>query len=201
MRQLRIAETEKYAHVTFFFNGGVEKMEIGEDRVMIPSPNVATYDLQPEMNCSAVTKAVVDRIRSGIYDVIVLNFANPDMVGHTGNMEATVEALRAVDACVGEIEETVRLAHGTMLVTADHGNIEKMIDENGKPYTAHTTNLVPFILVDDGLKQVKLREGGRLEDIAPTMLELLDIKKPQEMTGVSLIESGLVNYDQISFAF
>ena len=200
LRQLRIAETEKYAHVTFFFNGGVEKMDIGEDRVMIPSPNVATYDMQPEMNCQAVTRAVVDRIRSGIYDVIVLNFANPDMVGHTGNLEATITALEAVDACIGQIEATMRLAHGTLLITADHGNVEQMLDADGSPHTAHTTNLVPFILVDDNLKQATLHPG-RLEDIAPTILQLLDIKKPKEMTGESLIESGINNYSQMSFAF
>ncbi|MEG1500637.1 MAG: 2,3-bisphosphoglycerate-independent phosphoglycerate mutase, partial [Clostridiales bacterium] len=155
LRQLRIAETEKYAHVTFFFNGGVEQMEIGEDRVMIPSPSVETYDLMPEMNSSAVTKAVIDRIESGIYDVIVLNYANPDMIGHTGNVQATVLALNAVDACLGQVEKAVRDMGGTLFITADHGNVEKMISDEGKPMTSHTTGLVPFIFVDDKLAGVR----------------------------------------------
>ncbi len=200
LRQLRIAETEKYAHVTFFFNGGVERMDVGEDRVMIPSPNVATYDMAPEMNCSAVTKAVIDRIGSGIYDVIVLNYANPDMVGHTGNLGATITALNAVDFCLGQVEQAVKEVHGTLIVTADHGNVEKMMAEDGKPFTSHTTNLVPFILADDSLRNLELRQG-RLEDIAPTILQLLGLRQPSEMTGSSLIASGLQNYSQLSFAF
>ncbi|MCR4962744.1 MAG: 2,3-bisphosphoglycerate-independent phosphoglycerate mutase [Firmicutes bacterium] len=196
LRQLRIAETEKYAHVTFFFNGGVEKMEAGEDRVMIPSPNVKTYDLQPRMSAAAVTNALVDRIRSGIYDVIIVNFANPDMLGHTGDIKATVQALEYVDQCLGRLEEEIREAGGTLLITADHGNVEKMV-ENGLPMTSHTTNPVPFIVVDDNMRYLHLRDGGKLEDIAPTMLQLLGLRQPEEMTGRSLIDQGLKQFDQL----
>ncbi|MCL2678003.1 MAG: 2,3-bisphosphoglycerate-independent phosphoglycerate mutase [Clostridiales bacterium] len=200
-RQLRIAETEKYAHVTFFFNGGVERMEAGEDRVMIPSPNVTTYDLKPEMSASLLTRTVIDRIESGIYDVIILNFANPDMLGHTGNLEATAQALEAVDACLGQIEEALRQAGGQLLITADHGNVERMRDENGKPVTKHTTGRVPFILLNDAYKGSLLREDGDLQDIAPTVLHLLNLKQPAEMTGHTLIVKGLQQYDQLSLDF
>ena len=197
LRQLRIAETEKYAHVTFFFNGGVEKMEVREERVMIPSPNVKTYDLLPEMNANSVTRTVIDRIESKIYDVIILNYANPDMVGHTGNIEATVKSLEFIDACLGQVQAAVEEAGGTLIVTADHGNVERMIDKDGLPMTSHTTNRVPFIIVDEGLRHLQLREG-RLEDVAPTILHLLGLKQPAEMTGQSLIISGLQQFDQPS---
>jgi len=185
LTQLRIAETEKYAHVTFFFNGGVEKAYEGEDRVLVPSSKVATYDLKPEMSAFEVTDRVVERIESGKYDVIVLNFANCDMVGHTGVFDAAVKAVETVDACVGRMVDAVDKQGGVSLITADHGNADKMKEPDGSPFTAHTTNKVPFIVV--GCK-CTLREGGRLSDIAPTMLRLLDLPKPQEMTGVSLIE-------------
>jgi len=186
LTQLRIAETEKYAHVTFFFNGGVEKAYCGEDRILIPSPKVATYDLKPEMSAFDVTDAVVEKIKDDIYDVIILNFANPDMVGHTGIFEAAVKAIEAVDACVGRIVEAIREQKGTLLITADHGNVEQLIDyDTGEPYTAHTCNLVPLILVGD--RPCELR-SGRLADIAPTMLRLLNIQKPVEMTGSSLLK-------------
>lgn len=187
MTQLRIAETEKYAHVTFFFNGGVEVPNPGEDRVLIPSPKVATYDLQPEMSAYEVTDAVIERIRERKYDVIILNFANPDMVGHTGIMEAAVKALEAVDKCVGRIVDEVVKLNGEMIITADHGNVEEMIDPvTGGPQTAHTTNPVPFIVVNHG--DVKLRQGGRLSDVAPTILAMMGIAQPSEMTGRSIIE-------------
>ncbi|MDO4581840.1 MAG: 2,3-bisphosphoglycerate-independent phosphoglycerate mutase [Bacillota bacterium] len=200
MRQLRIAETEKYAHVTFFFNGGVEKMESAEDRVMIPSPNVKTYDTRPEMSAGAVTNALIDRVASGIYDVIVINYANPDMIGHTGNIAATVQALEYIDACLGRVEAAMHEEGGTLLITADHGNVERMM-ENGAPMTSHTTNRVPFIVVDDDLRHLQLREGGKLEDIAPTILQLLGLKQPQQMTGSSLILSGLKHFDQMELLF
>ncbi|MBM7582682.1 2,3-bisphosphoglycerate-independent phosphoglycerate mutase [Caldicoprobacter guelmensis] len=187
-KQLRIAETEKYAHVTFFFNGGVEYPNENEDRVLIPSPKVATYDLKPSMSAFEVTDEVERRIASGEYDVIILNYANCDMVGHTGVMEAAIEAVETVDKCVGRVVEAVRARGGKVIVTADHGNAEQMIDyETGEPHTAHTSNPVPFILIDDTRKDVTLREGGRLADIIPTMLELMGIEKPKEMTGESLI--------------
>jgi 2,3-bisphosphoglycerate-independent phosphoglycerate mutase len=185
-RQLRIAETEKYAHVTFFFNGGVEKVYDGEDRVLIPSPKVPTYDLKPEMSAYEVTDEVINRIDSKDYDTIVLNFANCDMVGHTGVFDAAKAAVEAVDRCLGKIVPAVLRQGGTVLITADHGNAEQMIDyETGGPFTAHTTNAVPFIAIGAG--SVKLREGGRLADIAPTMLDLMGLDKPKEMTGESLI--------------
>ena len=181
--QLRIAETEKYAHVTFFFNGGVEQVFPGEDRVLIPSPKVATYDLQPEMSAPEVTAEAVKRILSGAYDVIILNFANCDMVGHTGFFDAAVKAVETVDACVKQVVDATRQMGGVCLITADHGNAERMTDENGSPVTAHTTNPVPFCLV--GAKG-KLRDG-RLADIAPTMLDLMGLKRPEEMDGRTLI--------------
>jgi len=184
-RQLRIAETEKYAHVTFFFNGGVEKVYEGEDRVLIPSPKVATYDLKPEMSAYEVADEAVRRINSKEYDVIILNFANPDMVGHTGIFEAARKAIEAVDECLGKVVRAIEEQNGVALITADHGNAEQMIDyETGGAFTAHTTNKVPLIAV--GLDDIKLKEG-RLADLAPTMLDIMGLKKPDEMTGSSLI--------------
>ena len=184
MTQLRIAETEKYAHVTFFFNGGVEREFPGEDRVLINSPKVATYDLQPEMSAYPVCDAVVERIRSGKYDVIILNYANCDMVGHTGVFDAAKAAVEAVDTCVGKTVEAVLEMGGVALITADHGNADRMTEEDGSPFTAHTTNPVPFCVVGH---DCTLREGGRLCDIAPTMLEILGLKQPEDMDGQTLI--------------
>lgn len=187
--QLRIAETEKYAHVTFFFNGGVEAPNSGEDRALIPSPKVATYDLQPEMSAYLVADEAVKRIESQKYDVMILNFANPDMVGHTGVMEAATAAVHAVDECVGKVIAAIKKAGGRALITADHGNCEQMFDSDGVTlFTAHTVNPVPLILVDDERKAAKLRSGGRLSDLAPTLLDLMGVEKPVEMTGESLIE-------------
>lgn len=184
LKQLRIAETEKYAHVTFFFNGGEEKQYEGEDRILIPSPKVATYDLQPEMSAFEVTDKVVEAIHSEKYDTIILNYANPDMVGHTGSLEAAIKALEAIDKCVERVVEAVQEKEGILLITADHGNSEQMVDyTTGEPHTAHTTNPVPLILVG---KDAKLKEG-RLADLAPTMLDIMGIEKPKEMTGNSLI--------------
>ena len=183
LTQLRIAETEKYAHVTFFFNGGVETVFPGEDRVLIASPKVATYDLQPEMSAYQVTEEAVKRIESGAYDVIILNFANCDMVGHTGVYEAACRAVTAVDECVGRVVEATSRMGGVSLITADHGNAERMADEDGEPFTAHTTNLVPFYIVG---ASVRLRDD-RLADIAPTMLDLMGLEKPKEMDGETLI--------------
>ena len=185
--QLRIAETEKYAHVTFFFNGGVEAPNPGEDRALIPSPKVATYDLKPEMSAYEVAEEAVKRIKSGKYDVMILNFANPDMVGHTGVMEAATAAVHAVDACVDQVIRAIREAGGRAIITADHGNCEQMFDKDGSPFTAHTTNPVPVILVDDARKGAKLRQGGRLSDLAPTLLTLMGLPIPPEMTGKSLL--------------
>ena len=183
LTQLRIAETEKYAHVTFFFNGGVEQVFPGEDRCLIPSPSVATYDLQPEMSACEVTDECVKRILSGAYDVIILNFANCDMVGHTGVYDAACKAVATVDECVGRVVEATSQMGGISLITADHGNAERMIDTDGEPFTAHTTNEVPFYIVG---ANVKLRDG-RLADIAPTMLDLMGLAKPEEMDGETLI--------------
>jgi 2,3-bisphosphoglycerate-independent phosphoglycerate mutase len=186
--QLRIAETEKYAHVTFFFNGGSEVPFAGEDRVMIPSPKeVATYDQKPEMSAPAVTDEVVRRVGSGAYDFIVLNYANPDMVGHTGMLSAAVTAMETVDICVGRVVDAVLEAGGSLLITADHGNCERMADEKGQPHTAHTTDPVPLILVDPDRRRARLRPGI-LADLAPTVLELMDLEKPAEMTGNSLLQ-------------
>ena len=184
LSQLRIAETEKYAHVTFFFNGGSEVVNEGEDRVLIPSPKVATYDLQPEMSAFEVTDEVIKRIDSGKYDVIILNYANCDMVGHTGVMPAAVAAVEAVDKCIGKVIEEINKVGGQAIITADHGNAEKMCDENGMPFTAHTSNLVPVCIVGAA---VKLNDG-KLCDLAPTMLELMGIEKPSEMEGKSIIK-------------
>lgn len=184
-KQLRIAETEKYAHVTFFFNGGVETLYEGEDRVLIPSPKVATYDLKPEMSAYEVTDEVLKRINSREYDVIILNYANCDMVGHTGIFEAAKAAVEAVDECLGKVVSAIQAQGGVALITADHGNAEQMVDyETGGPFTAHTTNVVPLIGI--GLGNVKLKEG-RLSDLTPTMLDIMGIEKPGEMTGNSLI--------------
>lgn len=186
LKQLRIAETEKYAHVTFFFNGGVETMYEGEDRALIPSPKVATYDLKPEMSAYEVTDEVLKRIDSKQYDVIVLNFANCDMVGHTGVFDAAKAAVEAIDVCLGKIIKAIQAQDGVALITADHGNAEQMIDyETGGPFTAHTTNVVPLIGIGLGGRQLK---EGRLADLAPTMLELLGLEKPAEMTGESLLK-------------
>jgi len=188
LMQLRIAETEKYAHVTFFFNGGVEAPNPGEDRALIPSPKVATYDLKPEMSAFEVADEAVKRVESGKYDVMILNFANPDMVGHTGVMEAATAAVHAVDACAAKVVDAILKTGGRCIITADHGNCEKMWDEcENAPFTAHTTNPVPCILVDNARKNVTLREGGRLSDLAPTLLDLLNLPVPKEMTGKSLI--------------
>ena len=185
LTQLRIAETEKYAHVTFFFNGGEEKQYPGEDRILVPSPKVETYDLKPEMSAYEVTDKVVEAINSKKYDCIILNYANPDMVGHTGVLEAAIKAIETIDECVGRVIEAVNNQDGVLLITADHGNAEQMIDyKTGEPHTAHTTNPVPLILV--GMENAKLREG-RLADLAPTMLDIMNLEKPAEMTGESLI--------------
>ena len=184
LTQLRIAETEKYAHVTFFFNGGVEKQYPGEDRILVKSPSVATYDLQPEMSAYEVTDKMVEAVKSGKYDALILNYANCDMVGHTGVFEAAVKAVEAVDTCAGRVVEAVKEMGGCVLLTADHGNADKMVDEDGEPFTAHTTNPVPFCVINH---PCKLREGGRLADIAPTMLKILGLEQPKEMTGESLI--------------
>ena len=184
LTQLRIAETEKYAHVTFFFNGGVEKQYPGEDRILVKSPAVATYDLQPEMSAYEVTDKMVEAVKSGKYDALILNYANCDMVGHTGVFEAAVKAVEAVDTCVGRVVEAVKEMGGCVLLTADHGNADKMVDEDGTPFTAHTTNPVPFCVINH---PCQLREGGRLADIAPTMLKILGLEQPAEMTGESII--------------
>ncbi len=186
LKQARIAETEKYAHVTFFFNGGVEEPNEGEDRILVKSPKVATYDLQPEMSAPEVCQKFTDAIRSGKYDVIITNFANPDMVGHTGIMDAVVKAIETVDECVGKVVEAVKEVDGVMFICADHGNAEKLIDDNGEPYTAHTTNPVPFILVNYD-EAYTLKENGKLCDIIPTLIDIMELEKPAEMTGESLL--------------
>lgn len=186
MTQLRIAETEKYAHVTFFFNGGKEAVNEGEDRILIPSPKVATYDLQPEMSAYKVSEKLDEAVRSGKYDVVIVNFANCDMVGHTGVFDAAVAAVEAVDKCVGDLYNAVMDNGGTLFVTADHGNADQMKEADGSPFTAHTTNKVPFICVNCG--DVELREGGKLSDIVPTMLKVMGLEQPAEMTGVSIIK-------------
>lgn len=186
IKQFRTAETEKYAHVTFFFNGGIEEPYSGEDRILVSSPKVATYDLQPEMSARGVTAEVLKAIESENYPIIIVNFANPDMVGHTGVFDAAVKAVEVIDESVGKIVKAVQDKGGDTLITADHGNIEDMIDEKGEPITAHTTNPVPFYCITE--KKVNLRDGGRLADIAPTILKLLNIEQPVEMTGESLLK-------------
>ncbi|HKL94779.1 MAG TPA: 2,3-bisphosphoglycerate-independent phosphoglycerate mutase [Clostridia bacterium] len=185
--QLRIAETEKYAHVTFFFNGGVEAANDGEDRVLIPSPKVQTYDLQPEMSALAVTDKVVELVNGGKYDVMILNFANLDMVGHTGFINAAIQAVQTVDGCLQRVVSAILANGGVALVTADHGNADKMLDENGNPFTAHTTNAVPLIFVEANTGK-NLEKGGKLCDVAPTLLDIMGIEKPLEMTGHSLLK-------------
>ncbi|MBQ6569048.1 MAG: 2,3-bisphosphoglycerate-independent phosphoglycerate mutase, partial [Clostridia bacterium] len=185
LKQLRIAETEKYAHVTFFFNGGVEKQYEGEDRALIPSPKVTTYDLKPEMSANEVCDKVCELIGEDKFDVIILNYANCDMVGHTGVFEAAVKAVETVDNCVGRVVDAITAKGGAVLITADHGNADCMVDTDGEPFTAHTTNPVPFCVVG---YPCELREGGRLADIAPTMLKILDLPQPEEMDGVSIIK-------------
>ncbi|MGF1591408.1 MAG: 2,3-bisphosphoglycerate-independent phosphoglycerate mutase [Pleurocapsa sp.] len=198
LRQFRTAETEKYPHVTYFFNGGLEMPFAGEDRELIQSPMVATYDRAPKMSAEAVTDAVCRAVDQQIYSLIVVNYANPDMVGHTGNLEAAIEAIETVDSCLGKVIETVTKAGGTLLITADHGNAEYMRDAEGNPWTAHTTNPVPFILVEGESRKiighgadVPLRTDGCLADVAPTILEILQIPQPEEMTGTSLIEPAV----------
>ena len=196
LQQFRTAETEKYPHVTYFFNGGLEEPCVGEDRELIQSPMVSTYDKVPAMSAAKVTDIASSAIGKGIYSLVVMNYANPDMVGHTGNLEAAMTAIETVDKCLGRLLETVNKAGGTMMITADHGNAEYMQDAEGNPWTAHTTNPVPFILIEgEKLKipghgaEVALRDDGRLADIAPTILDILQLPKPQEMTGRSLIKS------------
>ena len=184
--QLRIAETQKYAHVTFFFNGGEEKQFEGEDRILIPSPDVETFDLKPEMSAYEVTDAVLKAIDEDKYDVIIMNYANCDMVGHTGVMDAAVKAVKAVDECVGRVVDALVKKGGKAIVTADHGNADKMVDEEGKPFTPHSTNPVPAIVIDPTCPKHELREGGRLCDLCPTMLKMMGMPQPKEMTGESL---------------
>jgi 2,3-bisphosphoglycerate-independent phosphoglycerate mutase len=189
LKQFRCAETEKYAHVTFFFNDYTEKPFPGEDRQIIPSPRVRTYDLKPEMSAYEVTEVVLERLDSNKYDVVVINLANPDMVGHTGILAAAIKAAEAVDECVGRILDKVKSLGGVAIITADHGNFEKMIDENpNDPHTAHTVGDVPLIVFDERFKGKTLREGGTLADIGPTLLQMMNIPQPEEMTGQSLIK-------------
>jgi 2,3-bisphosphoglycerate-independent phosphoglycerate mutase len=190
VRNYRLAETEKYAHVTYFFNGGVEKEHNCERRLLVPSPKISTYDLQPEMSAFKVTEKVLQGIEARETDIFIVNYANPDMVGHTGKLDKTIEACQYVDTCLGWIAKGIRQAGGVTIITADHGNAEQMIDpESGGPHTAHTTNPVPFHLIDEESKGMKLREGCALEDVAPTLLGLLDSQKPEEMTGRDLRET------------
>jgi 2,3-bisphosphoglycerate-independent phosphoglycerate mutase len=187
MRNLRVAETEKYAHVTYFFNGGVEQPFPGEDRVLVPSPKVATYDLKPEMSAAGIADAVVKATNDGTFDVVIVNFANADMVGHSGKIEPTVKAVETVDACLAQIESAVRAKGGAMLITADHGNAEMMIDPvTGGPHTAHTLNPVPFIVLAENSKHFTLKPNGSLRDISPTILGMLGLDEPKEMTGQDL---------------
>jgi len=186
LRQLRIAETEKYAHVTFFFNGGREEPYPNEERILVPSPKVATYDLQPEMSAPELTDRLVDAIRSGRFDVIVCNVANPDMVGHSGKLEAAMQAVVAVDQCLARVRAAIDEVGGVLLITADHGNVEQMIDPvSGQPHTAHTTNKVPLVFHG---RPARVLDGGSLRDIAPTMLALLDLPQPAGMSGRPLLE-------------
>lgn len=190
LKQLRIAETEKYAHVTFFFNGGVEQPFPHEDRILIPSPNVATYDLQPEMSAPELTNRLIEAIESGEYDLIICNFANPDMVGHSGNLKATIKAIETIDQCLGRIQKALQLTGGEMVITADHGNAELMYDPlTGQAHTAHTSNLVPFIYM--GRQAEITNKNGKLSDIAPTLLTLMNLPQPLEMTGHSLLKIRL----------
>jgi len=195
LRQYRTAETEKYPHVTYFMNGGIEKPLEGEDRHLVPSPRIATYDLSPAMSCKELTESCIAAINSGAYSLVVINYANPDMVGHTGILEAATEAISAVDQCIGKLLAAVGRSGGTMLITADHGNAELMQGPDGQAWTAHTTNPVPVILIEGEKRKVagygnaiKLRDGGGLADIAPTLLQLLDLPQPAAMTGTTLIQ-------------
>ncbi|MBO8129385.1 MAG: 2,3-bisphosphoglycerate-independent phosphoglycerate mutase [Peptococcaceae bacterium] len=187
LKQLRLAETEKYAHVTFFFNGGVETPNPGEERILVPSPQVATYDLRPQMSAFEVTDTFLTNFHK--FDVIIMNYANPDMVGHTGKIEATLKAIEAVDECLGRVVPAVLEKGGTLLITGDHGNAERLLDEDGSPHTAHTDNPVPFLLVAPDTAGITLKEGS-LRDVAPTMLDILGIPQPEEMTGTTLIKEG-----------
>ena len=184
--QLRIAETQKYAHVTFFFNGGEEKQFDGEERILIKSPDVETFDLKPEMSAYEVTEAVLKEIAADKFDAIILNYANCDMVGHTGIFDAAVKAVEAVDDCIGQVTEAILAKGGKVIITADHGNADKMMEDDGSPFTAHTTNPVPAIIVGSDCK--KVRSGGVLADLAPTILQLMCIPQPKEMSGKTLIE-------------
>jgi 2,3-bisphosphoglycerate-independent phosphoglycerate mutase len=187
LRNLRVAETEKYAHVTYFFNGGVEQPFPGEERALIPSPKVATYDLKPEMSAAGIADTVVHAVEDGTFDVLIVNFANADMVGHSGKIEPTVKAVEIVDACLGRIEAAVRAKGGAILITADHGNAEMMIDPGtGGPHTAHTTNPVPFIVISEDANQYTLKTNGSLRDISPTILGMMNLDEPKEMTGSDL---------------
>jgi 2,3-bisphosphoglycerate-independent phosphoglycerate mutase len=187
LRNLRIAETEKYAHVTYFFNGGIETPFPGEDRVLVPSQKVATYDLAPEMSASGITDAVIKAVEDTAFDLVVVNFANADMVGHSGKLEPTIKGVETVDSCLGQIYQTIRQRGGSLLITADHGNAEMMVDPvSGGPHTAHTTNPVPFILVSEDAKSYSLRSDGSLRDISPTVLGILGIDQPKQMTGGDL---------------
>jgi 2,3-bisphosphoglycerate-independent phosphoglycerate mutase len=187
LRNLRVAETEKYAHVTYFFNGGIEKPFGGEDRALVPSQKVATYDLAPEMSAAGIADAVIKAVNDTAFDVVIVNFANADMVGHSGKMEPTIKAVETVDTELGRIYQAVRQRGGALLVTADHGNAEMLIDpETGGPHTAHTTNPVPFLLVTEDGRKVGVRDGGSLRDISPTMLGLLGLERPDQMTGGDL---------------
>jgi len=188
LKQLRIAETEKYAHVTFFFNGGVEAPNENEERVLVASPKVATYDLKPEMSAPEVTKKALEQLSTGEYDVMILNFANCDMVGHTGIIDAAKKAVETVDNCVDKVLTKILEMGGGALLTADHGNADKMKESDGSPFTAHTTNPVPVVLVCDKYKNATLRKDGVLADLAPTLLDMMGVEVPSEMTGTSLIK-------------
>jgi 2,3-bisphosphoglycerate-independent phosphoglycerate mutase len=189
LKQFRCAETEKYAHVTFFFNDYTEKPFPGEDRQIVPSPKVRTYDLQPEMSAYEVCDVVMQKLDTNQYDFIVINFANPDMVGHTGILEAAIKAAEVVDSCVGKILDKIKQLGGAAVITADHGNFEKMSDEDGNPFTSHTTGDVPLIVFDEKNNSRKLRDGGSLADVLPTMLEMMELPQPKEMTGKSLFKN------------
>ncbi|XTZ20411.1 MAG: 2,3-bisphosphoglycerate-independent phosphoglycerate mutase, partial [cyanobacterium endosymbiont of Rhopalodia fuxianensis] len=202
LKQFRTAETEKYPHVTYFFNGGSENPFEGEDRELVPSPMVATYDKSPAMSAETVTNRACIAIEKGIYTLVVINYANPDMVGHTGNIKAAIEGVETVDNCLGQLLTSISKMGGTALITADHGNAELMLDEQGNPWTAHTTNPVPLIIVEGEKRKifghggvVELRDNGRLADVAPTILEILQLSQPEEMTGQSLIKPIPVEFE------